>query len=316
LIPVRESKLQFRGDDAHIKNCFELMFKDSRFIFVASQTVQRDLWFMELKAQMKQFLLETMKKEDRKEQRSQHGFQPRLKEILADHELALFFRAFLHSVYNYENLTFWLQVEDYKTKSDKELSNSAKEIHQRYFTENSEYSINVSYKLKTKLEDDIKNPPNRNIFDELQKEVWKTLEEDCVPKFWNSEIFKEYLDNLDLENVKQPRIDRSDTTMYLASFVKKIMNQPPIPTNSTIPPPKSHSTNTTPTLTNTNPTSNSSDSTLTNPTSDPTTITNPTSNSSTSTTNTNSTSTSNPNTTSSDSLEKQNSELKSKEKKT
>jgi hypothetical protein len=89
-------------------------------------------------------------------------------------------------------LTFWLQVEDYKHKPDTELGQAAKEIQLRYFSESSEYYINVSYKLKTKLETDILNP-TQTTFDELQKEVWKTIEEDSVPKFWNSEIFKEYL---------------------------------------------------------------------------------------------------------------------------
>jgi hypothetical protein len=54
-----------------IKNCFEIVFKDVRYIFSASQPVQRDVWFMELKGQMKSFFLETMKKEDRKEHRTQ-----------------------------------------------------------------------------------------------------------------------------------------------------------------------------------------------------------------------------------------------------
>lgn len=99
LFNKKKNKNQTKTD---IKNCFELVHKDVRYTLSCTQPVQRDLWFMELKNQMKHFFMQTMMREDRKEQRSQHGFKPKLREILADHELALFFRAFLHTIYNYE----------------------------------------------------------------------------------------------------------------------------------------------------------------------------------------------------------------------
>ncbi len=54
------------------------------------------------------------------------------------------FREFLHEHYNFENLTFWMEVESFRAFTSKEkLSVKALEIYIKYFGRGSDYELNI-----------------------------------------------------------------------------------------------------------------------------------------------------------------------------
>ena len=48
-----------------------------------------------------------------------------------------------HELHNAENLSFWMEVEDFKLMSDSEIPDRAKEIYDKYFDAESKYELNV-----------------------------------------------------------------------------------------------------------------------------------------------------------------------------
>jgi hypothetical protein len=57
------------------------------------------------------------------------------------------FRDWLHHHLNYENLTFFLEVEAYRTLKDEEQRQKAYEMRLKYFTEG-DYELNVAKEFK------------------------------------------------------------------------------------------------------------------------------------------------------------------------
>jgi len=112
--------------------------------------------------------------------------------IISDKELALFFREFMHKHYNNENLSFYLEVEELKSRtSDWQVSQKAQQIYDTYFTVGSEFEININFKLRRDLDNMLANP-HRNMFDEIQKSVWEVMCIDSLPKFLASDLYKDF----------------------------------------------------------------------------------------------------------------------------
>lgn len=119
-----------------------------------------------------------------------------LKEVLKDKELVLLFREFLHECNSAENLAFWLEVEEYKKSPENELQARANEIWDKYFNPKSNYELNVEGKLKSGLEQNLKNP-TPNLFDGPQQAIWKVMEHDSFPKFVQTQRWKQFKGKLE-----------------------------------------------------------------------------------------------------------------------
>lgn len=114
-----------------------------------------------------------------------------LANVIKNKHSVYLFREFLHELYNAENLSFWLEIEDYKSLPDSEKPTRAREIYNKYFDPKSKYEINVEGKVRKELDELIKNP-DKNTFSNCQGAVWKVMELDCFPKFAQSEKYKEF----------------------------------------------------------------------------------------------------------------------------
>jgi len=122
---------------------------------------------------------------------------PTLRDILSDEELALLFRSYLHDLACSENLSFWLEVEEFRNLSDKVKqvrSKRAAGMFKKYFDPSSKYVINADVDLKKAVEKKIKeNAIDSNLFDDLQHSVYLMLEYDSYRKFVNSPTFQQFL---------------------------------------------------------------------------------------------------------------------------
>jgi len=115
-----------------------------------------------------------------------------MEQILADRPLAVCFRLFLHQHFNNENFSFWLEVDQYKKiVAPEDRAKRAKEIHEKYFSPNSKYELNLEAEIKKELLQNI-NYPTETLFDNAQKAIYKILETDCIPQFYQSTMYKEY----------------------------------------------------------------------------------------------------------------------------
>jgi hypothetical protein len=113
-------------------------------------------------------------------------------QILRDSEQCLLFRQFLHESYSSEILSFFLEVDDYRTIVDSELlKQRAQSMYEKYFLP-SKYEIFIDSDLRQILEETIKTPDQRT-FDIVQLHTLSTLERDLMPKFLQSKLYRDYL---------------------------------------------------------------------------------------------------------------------------
>lgn len=134
-----------------------------------------------------------------------------LKEIFENKELALYFREFLHQHFNNENLSFWLEVEEFQSRTEPgDLPKRAQEIFSVYLANGSELEVNVPAKVKKVIVEQL-NSPTKNIFNMAQQAVWEMMATDCLPKFYASELYKDYKMNITF----QPANQRRDTQALL-----------------------------------------------------------------------------------------------------
>jgi hypothetical protein len=116
-----------------------------------------------------------------------------IEQCIQDEDLSVLFWTFLKEHYFMENLSFWLEIEDYKKIPDRTiLKHRAEEIHEKYFKSGSEYELNVGDDLKQALDKDLKNGATPNAFDAIQQTAWGILKVECFPKFLASDTFSKF----------------------------------------------------------------------------------------------------------------------------
>jgi len=131
------------------------------------------------------------------------------------------FREFLHDCYNYENLTFWLDVEAYKCITSKELrTQKAFEIFLKYFGKGSEYELNIPDMVKTRLRQRLANP-EVDSFDEAQRSIVHLMAEDSYPKFLASERYHKLRRELEIGDVEQRKPRQTKSYNDFAKFLSE-----------------------------------------------------------------------------------------------
>lgn len=97
------------------------------------------------------------------------------------------FRDFLKGKLNCENLTFWLDVEEYKSLQESELTIRAQQLCEIYLSD-STYQLNISSALKEEVLRQIANP-TRTMFDNIQQAVLQLLAEGPFIEYMASERY-------------------------------------------------------------------------------------------------------------------------------
>ncbi|XP_026876822.2 LOW QUALITY PROTEIN: regulator of G-protein signaling 13 [Electrophorus electricus] len=106
------------------------------------------------------------------------------------------FQAFLKSEFSDENIEFWLICEDYKKiKSTSQLISRAKKIFSRYIQTEAPKEINIDYKTRELIKQNVK-APNHACFDEAQRMVFSLMEKDSNPRFLRSDFYRTLLESV------------------------------------------------------------------------------------------------------------------------
>ena len=97
------------------------------------------------------------------------------------------FKVYLQTRHCEENIYFWLDVEAYQdplVTPTKQLNEKAQQLYDKYFSDNSEYQLNLDSDLVFEVLNRIKTGQiNRLTFNNAQKAIFKVMETDCIGKF-------------------------------------------------------------------------------------------------------------------------------------
>ena len=114
--------------------------------------------------------------------------------ILSNKYLHRIFKLFLEERYASENLSFWMEIENYKLENASLRTIHIDTIWKKYFTKDSIYEINIDEAVKTQTHSLISQSHNdSNLFDQAQKAIFRMLEMDHYREFILSEPYKRYL---------------------------------------------------------------------------------------------------------------------------
>ena len=115
-----------------------------------------------------------------------------LLKVLQDNNLCILFREYLRSKYCAENLSFWIEVEEFRVINDPvQRRRKATEIHDKYFSSDSVFEINLEEEIKQTVASEISDP-DATLFDEAQNAILYLMENDSLVGFLTSELYKVY----------------------------------------------------------------------------------------------------------------------------
>lgn len=118
---------------------------------------------------------------------------PTIRDILGDEDLALLFREFLHQLQCAENLSFYVEVEDYKRLTTvSERQERAQKIWNRYLSAEAPTPLNIDSKCRQRIQT-AKDSGDSDVFDEASEFAYSLLTFDCYRKFISSETYSNWL---------------------------------------------------------------------------------------------------------------------------
>jgi len=118
--------------------------------------------------------------------------QNAFRDIFTDAYLFLHFRSFLEPMLCVENLSFYLEVEEYKTILDAEIRHiRAHAIYDKFLKMNSRHEINIEAIVRADILSKLENP-GEDIFNDIQTTVQLCLETELYPKFLQSDQYRSY----------------------------------------------------------------------------------------------------------------------------
>jgi len=101
---------------------------------------------------------------------------------------------FLESEYSSENIKFFLEVEQFRqTDNFIDRIKKADHIRTKYMLPDSKHQINISSNALKTIESELLQC-EKDLFDKVQKEIYKLMELDSFLRFLNSEYYKKYLE--------------------------------------------------------------------------------------------------------------------------
>ena len=111
-------------------------------------------------------------------------------DLLKNKDLIYLFREYLHEQYNHENLSFWLEVESFRTANEEDIPQRFAQMYEKYFNPSSKYELNLESKFREQIEQN-KEHPTREIFDEVQKYIFSNMQIE-FPTFLQSAKFRKF----------------------------------------------------------------------------------------------------------------------------
>ncbi|CAK8697959.1 unnamed protein product [Clavelina lepadiformis] len=97
------------------------------------------------------------------------------------------FKIFLESEIADENLKFWLACEDLKTTTkQKRIEKRIQDIYDTYINVHSPHEVNIDYKMREDIVDQLKYKMETSIFTEAQNQIYTLMHRDSYPRFLSS----------------------------------------------------------------------------------------------------------------------------------
>ncbi|KAJ5079403.1 regulator of g protein signaling [Anaeramoeba ignava] len=103
---------------------------------------------------------------------------------------------FLKKEFCFENLDFFIEVENYKKIEDPiEMHKKAQEIYNKFVKENSESEINIEYGIRNQIKNQLPNADS-TIFDQAKQIVIRLIKTNSLSRFLESEDFEKLIQRL------------------------------------------------------------------------------------------------------------------------
>jgi len=118
-----------------------------------------------------------------------------LLDVMNHPQLSVLFREFLRNIFCLEGYEFYREVEEFRVIEDpEERKKKAVQIFKKFFSEDSEFEINVEGVLIEMLKESLQRP-EKETFDLVQQLVLVTLEGTCLPQFLNWKLFSDFVND-------------------------------------------------------------------------------------------------------------------------
>uniref|UniRef100_F7AT24 RGS domain-containing protein n=1 Tax=Ciona intestinalis TaxID=7719 RepID=F7AT24_CIOIN len=102
------------------------------------------------------------------------------------------FRVFLESEIADENLKFWLACENLKSATkQKRIEKGVQDIYDTYINVYSPHEVNIDYKMRENIVDQLKDKMDVSIFTEAQHQIYTLMHRDSYPRFLCSNLTAE-----------------------------------------------------------------------------------------------------------------------------
>lgn len=120
-----------------------------------------------------------------------------------------FFDRFLQENFSGENLSFWFEVESYKSLSPEKMPEKARDLYNRYMKPGSVSEVNVDCELKTECKHAIEKNITPSLFSQAQQAIYEVMQTDSYPKFLRSDIYQQYLQEHNAPSLEDGEEDRT-----------------------------------------------------------------------------------------------------------
>jgi len=137
-----------------------------------------------------------------------------LEDVITERNVVLRFLDWLHQHTCEENLTFWLETQNFKyLKNSDEVLAEAEKIYKKYFNTPSS-TLNIDDPIAIKALEERKKLSDRTLFMGVQNVIWGLLKLESFPKF-RAEIGKNMVDKLPKNLMKQlTKMDHETIQLY------------------------------------------------------------------------------------------------------
>nr|CAB3265554.1 regulator of G-protein signaling rgs-7 [Phallusia mammillata] len=130
------------------------------------------------------------------------------------------FRSFLESEIADENLKFWLACEDLKTTTkQKRAEKMAQTIYDTYINVYSPHEVNIDYKMREDIVDQLKYRMDATVFTQAQHQIYTLMHRDSYPRFLSSPILAELTEEIMGRSPKLENKSKSETSLRRSTFI-------------------------------------------------------------------------------------------------
>eukprot|EP01103_Thecamoeba_quadrilineata_P009544 TRINITY_DN19309_c0_g1_i1.p1 TRINITY_DN19309_c0_g1~~TRINITY_DN19309_c0_g1_i1.p1 ORF type:complete len:183 (-),score=26.09 TRINITY_DN19309_c0_g1_i1:152-700(-) len=126
-------------------------------------------------------------------QSQQSTNREQLMDIVKHPQLSILFHKYLKTIFSNEILSFFMDVEEFR--DIEELSARKAKAHQvisKYFSRDSDTEISISSEDLEKIKANVATCPTE-MFNKVQQHVFLTLVDDCLPNFFQWELYTSFV---------------------------------------------------------------------------------------------------------------------------